>query len=264
MTTQEIYNKIIAEKESGKYEALDELNSTSKAAIWRLWIFVFAYFSKSLQDLFENFKAYIEDVFAKNQEGTLKWWLMKLKQFQFGDVLIFKNGIYQYDIIDKDKRIVKQAAIEPLDRQLIIKVAKEKKDGTLEPLSNVEVEALCAYVDRVKFPGQLTDIISKEADMLKLNYRIYYNAQIPKEELEETIKNAINKYLSNSVFNAKFSTTHLTDELQKLEGVINPVFVEGGVKNYYKTEYVEIEDYFTAAAGYCILEELILEFVPYV
>ncbi len=72
MTTQEIYNNIIAEKESGKYEALDELNSISKAAIWRLWIFVFAYFSKSLQDLFEHFKQYIEDIFAKNQEGTLR------------------------------------------------------------------------------------------------------------------------------------------------------------------------------------------------
>ncbi len=151
-----------------------------------------------------------------------------------------------------------------MDRQLIIKVAKQKEDGTLEPLNDVELEAFRAYVDRVKFPGQLTDIISKEADLLKLNYRIYYNAQVPKWQLEETIKQAINKYLANSVFNAKFSTTHLTDELQKLEGVINPVFTKGEAKNYYKIEYIEIADYYIAAAGYCVLEELTLEFVPYV
>ncbi len=260
MTTQEIYNEIISEKE--KYEELDELNSTSKASVWRLWVFVFAYFSKSIGDLFEHFKQYIEDVFAKNQAGTLKWWMVQLKRFQFGDVLVFKDGVYKYNKIDVEKRIVKQAAIEPLDRQLIIKVAKQKEDGTLEALTELEIEAFNAYVNRIKFPGQLTEIISKEADLLRLNYRIYYNAQIPKPELELVIKDTINKYLSDIVFNAKISITHLTDELQKVKGVINPVFVDGLAKNFYKRDYIAIQDYYVAAAGYCILEELTLEFIP--
>ena len=94
-TTQEINDSIIAEKESGNYPELDVLDSTSKVAIWRLWVWIFSFASKAVLELFESFKTHTEDVFAKNQQGTILWWNMTIREWQFGDALEFIDGLYQ-------------------------------------------------------------------------------------------------------------------------------------------------------------------------
>jgi hypothetical protein len=263
MTTEEIYTQIIAEKESGNYPELDQLSSTSKVAIWRLWVLIFAFFSKTIRDLFDAFKAYIESIFAKNQAGTLLWWTEQIKKFQYGDTLVFADGIFKYALIDVSKQIVKQVAIETLERLISIKVAAIDSGSNLVPLTQPQQDALAAYVAKIKFPGNITKIVSQDADNLKLTYRIYYNGQVVKADLETTIRNAASNYLANIVFNGKFSITEFTDELQKIYGVINPVYVSGVAKNALESDadYAEINDYYTAASGYMEMTELNLQFI---
>jgi hypothetical protein len=262
MTTEEIYTEIVAEKEGGSYPELNSLNNTSSTSIWRTWIFVFAYFSKTIRDLFEDFKTYIESVFAKNQAGTLNWWISELKKFQFGDTLAFLDGVFKYALIDAEKQIIKQVALEPINRQLNIKVATIV-NGILAPLASAQLQALTAYVNAIKFPGTFTNVISQEADTLRLSYRIYYNAQKVKADLETTIRATVDNYLSDFVFNGRFSITGLTDKIQEIPGVINPVYVSGQAKNFYVAEsgYDAIEDYYVAAAGYMKIDTLDLEFI---
>ena len=262
-TTEDIYNEIITEKDSGQYPELDELNSTSKVAIWRLWVWIFAFFSKSLNEIFISFKEYINNVFAKNQAGTLLWWIVQIKAFQYGDLLIFMDGIYKYPVIDETKQIVKQVALENQHPLILFKVANEDINGDLIPLDPQQVTALEAYIHLIKFPGTHTQVISQLPDNLRLNYRIYYNAMIDLTEIETEIIDTVNNYLANIVFNGIFSITKLTDEIQKVQGVINPIYTGGQAKTHYQevTEYSEIIDYYTATAGYMSIDTLNLDFI---
>ena len=265
MTTEEIYNEIIAEKESGNYPELDDLNSTSKVAIWRLWVWLFAFFSKSLNEVFTSFKEHINEVFAKNQHGTLLWWIEQIKAFQYDNTLEFLSGVFKYAIIDETKQIVKQVALESRYPLVLFKVANED-NGNLIPLDSSQKTALESYIAKIKFPGTYTQVISQPADNLRLNYRVYFDAQLIQLDIETEIIETVNSYLANIVFNGQFSITELTDELQKVAGVENPIYLSGQAKNHYQavTEYAEINDYYTAAAGYMAIDELNLEMISHV
>ncbi len=264
MTTTEIYNEIIDEKESGNYPELDELNSTSKVAIWRLWVWIFAFFSNSLNEVFISFKSYINETFAKNQAGTLLWWISNIKKFQDNDSLEFIGGVFKYPIIDETKQIIKQVALESRYPEVIFKVVSEDGSGNLVPISENQVDNLRAYINQIKFPGTYIDVISQLADDLRLNYRIYYNAQLSVSSIETAIREQADSYLSNIVFNGKFSITELTDEFQKITGVVNPMYLSGQAKNHFQNiaEYSEIEDYSNSVAGYMAIDNLTLEFIP--
>ncbi len=260
MTTQEIYNQIIAKKTN--YSELDNLNSTSNVSIWRLWAFIFAFFSKSIDELFETFKTYIESVFAKNQAGTLQWWLNKIKEFQLNDELFVVDGVFKYNLIDVSKQIIVQVALEVENRILVFKCVKSV-DDVLTPLTSSEITSLTAYINKIKFPGTFIQILSQKADDLRLSYRIYYDALLDKTNIETEINATILNYLNNIIFNGKFIITELTDLLQNISGVTNPVYLNGQVKNHFQTEdeYSEIADFATAKAGYFILNTLTLEFI---
>ncbi len=264
MKTNEIYNEIIAEKESGNYPELDELNSISKVAIWRLWVWIFAFFSNSLNEVFISFKSYINETFAKNQAGTLLWWISNIKKFQDNDSLEFIGGVFKYPIIDETKQIIKQVALESRYPEVIFKVVSEDGSGNLVPISENQVDNLRAYINQIKFPGTYIDVISQLADDLRLNYRIYYNAQLSVSSIETAIREQADSYLSNIVFNGKFSITELTDEFQKITGVVNPMYLSGQAKNHFQNiaEYSEIEDYSNSVAGYMAIDNLTLEFIP--
>ncbi|MCF6184353.1 MAG: hypothetical protein L3J56_06950 [Bacteroidales bacterium] len=266
MTTEEIYNEIIDEKESGQYPELDELNSTSKVAVWRLMIWIFSFFSKTIHELFESFKKYIEEVFAKNQHGTLLWWIEQIKAFQYGDILEFIDGVFKYAVIDETKQIVKRVALETLNFVLVFKVATEDSNGNLIPLDTAQKTALHSYINKVKFPGTYTQVISENADDLKINLRIYYNAEVTEAELNTFIEEAVNEYIKNIVFNGNFSITELTDKLQTVKGVVNPVVKSAYGKAHSQdvADYLLIDDYYKAASGYFNIDQINIEYIPYV
>jgi len=90
--------------------------------------------------LFEDLKAWVKDYFAKHQPGTLAWWLDQVKNWQYGDELIFTDGVWKYETIDENKRIVKQVAVEPQGKLLVFKVAKESDTGLI-PLAAEELRS---------------------------------------------------------------------------------------------------------------------------
>jgi hypothetical protein len=262
-TIEEIYNSMIAEKESGNYPELDELNSNSKVAVWRLMLFVVAFISKSIHALFDSFKAEIERIFAVEQIGTIEWWVDRVGKFQYGDELQFADSVFKYLVIDESKRIVKRVALETRQFVLYFKTAKDDGSGNLTPLDQSEKDALQAYVNKIKMPGTYTGIISENADNLKIWLRIYYNAEVTEAELNTSVSDAIVNYIDNVVFNSKFTITNMIDELQKLRGVENPVSLKVEAKAFASpvTDYAVIADYYIPAAGYSELTELNIEYI---
>lgn len=262
-TTEEIYNEIIAEKESGNYPELEELNSTSKVSVWRLWVWIFSFASRTVLQLFEDLKEWMQDYFERKQVGTLRWWIDTVKAFQYGDSLQYINGVWKYAVENTSKQIVKQVALELKQKILLFKVAKIENEK-LAPLAEEEQAALKHYVNQVKLAGQFIDLVSISADRVKFQLRVYYNAQYSQSIVQQKIEEAINDYLSNIVFNGELIITQLIDQLQKIEGVYNPVYVAGYYSNVNYVDWQLLSDNYKALSGYFELENVEIEFVPYV
>lgn len=263
MTTQEIYDEIIAEKESGNYPELAELNSTSKVSIWRLWVWIFAFSSRSVIELFGQLKTWVEDYFARKQVGTLLWWIDQVKAFQYGDSLQYIYGVWKYATIDTNKQIVQQVALELNKGLLYFKVAKIV-NSELVALSTNEIVALKAYINKIKLAGQFINIVSYPADEIKLAFKIYYNAEFDTSALTLNVNAAIKTYLQNIVFNGELIITDIVDQLQQIDGIMNPIFVSGSFKNANMPEWFDLGDYYNAISGYLKANSVELEFVPYV
>ncbi len=172
-SSQQIYNEIITEKE--KYPELKELNSTSKTAVWRLWCWIFAFFSKTMWELFENLKRWIINFYDKQQIGTLMWWDSEIRKFQYDSILEYIDGRFRYREIDEEKQIIKQVAIKGSYASLLFKVAKHDKENNLTALTEAEQTSLLGYINQIKLPGLICEVYSGHADKLILNYKVYYN-----------------------------------------------------------------------------------------
>lgn len=261
-TTQEIYDSMIAEKESGNYPELDTLDSTSKVAVWRLMLWIFAFFSKTIHEVWDSFRAEINRIFAIEQVGTVEWWIDRIGKFQYQDELQFADGIFKYPTIDETKQIVKRTALETRQFVLFFKVAKDDGSGNLSPLLNDEKTALQAYINKLKMPGTYTSVVSEDADNVKVSLRVYYNAEVPKAEITTNIGTVIEDYIQNIVFNGKFVITDMIDQVQAVRGVVNPVALLVESKPASAPNYNTVTDYFVPAAGYSELTDLTIEFIP--
>ena len=213
MTIIEIENQILTEKNART--ELADINSVSQTAEFRLWVKIFATMQFFLQNLWEIFKTEITEIIAKRRIGTPSWYIEIAKDFQLGDTLQ-ENGTYL--VIDATKKIITRAAFRETGGLLTIKVAK----GTaLLPvaLSPAELTQFTAYIDKSKFAGTKTNIISLNADILAITATIYYDAIYDIAETKTLIGNAIVAYLQNLSFDALFVKNELIQKIRSVRGI---------------------------------------------
>ncbi len=244
---------------------LANLTSTSKVAIWRLWVYICAFGIWTVEQIFDLFKIEIEELILLNKIGSKPWYRQKMLEFQFGFSLtemgIYDNtGVLQADILAS--LIIKQSAIEEIDGRLKIKVATEDANKDLAPLSAVQLIAFRNYAEAIKYAGTRLIIISRVPDDFKVNYTIYYDplvldvygARLDGTE-NEPVQNAVRLFLRNLEFNGEIILTKLTDFLQGIEGVEEPVLVSASAK-YGLFPYDSVDEYYISDAGYMKLDEL--------
>jgi hypothetical protein len=233
-TINEIYDEIIAEKETQtvlddltpnpetSLGLLNDLSSSSKVAIWRLWAYIVAVAIWVHEQMFEVFKEEAEAIAAAAPAGTARWYQKKVFEFQFGDSLSFVNNQYVYDPVDESNRIVTRCAVQDRgDGVVVIKVAKGTTPG---PLTSGEKSALEGYIAKIKFAGTRVAVVSLNADDIDISYDIYYDPIVPLATLQSAVQNAIEGFASSLEFNGEFRITKFTDALQAVTGVIDPVF----------------------------------------
>jgi hypothetical protein len=244
---------------------LANLTSTSKVAIWRLWVYICAFGIWTVEQVFDLFKIEIEELILLNKIGSKTWYRKKMLEFQFGFSLtemgIYDNtGVLQADILAS--LIIKQSAIEEIDGRLKIKVATEDTNKDLAPLSAVQLIAFKNYAEAIKYAGTRLIIISRVPDDFKVNYTIYYDplvldvygARLDGTE-NEPVQNAVRLFLRNLEFNGEMILTKLTDYLQTIEGVEEPVLVSASAK-YGLFPYASVDEFYISDAGYMKLDEL--------
>lgn len=261
-TLTEIYNEIVDEKQSlsnlnsllplsSAYfpDFLADLSSGSKVAVWRLWAYVIAFAIWTHEQLWDIFKAEIEDIAAKAIAGTPRWYYERTLEFQLGDTLTYQDFQYRYATVNESARIVKYCAIqERPDGVVVIKTAKDSSGSPVQ-LTGPELTALTAYLQQIKFAGTRLSVNSFAPDDLKIYYEIFYDPIIPEADIKTAVEDAINLFVKSLPFDGKFNINKLTDALQALEGVVDPLF-QSAEARYGALPYASFVREYESNAGY--------------
>ena len=225
---QEIQTLILQAKT--QEPALESLNSTSKVAIWRLWVYIIAVAIWSLEKLFDQHRADIDKRLAELKPHTARWYRSKALAFQYGFDLLpysdtFNNVGHTEEAIEASK-VIKYCAVTdaPTESRIVIKIATAQGE-TLTPATAHQQEAFSRYIDEIKYAGVYVTILNNPPDVLKLAIRIVRNPLILDESgmdvrsSKHTVKEAIQGYLKRLPFNGELSLQALTDKIQRVEGV---------------------------------------------
>ena len=264
---QEIQNLILQAKV--QEPALESLNSTSKVAIWRLWVYIIAVAIWSLEKLFDQHRADIDKRLAELKPHTARWYRSKALAFQYGFDLLpdsdkFNNQGHTEEAIEASKIVKYSAVIESKNEgRLIVKIAGEQGD-TLQPITEPQKQAFEAYLQEIKDAGVRLSVVNYQPDVLHLQMKIVYDPLVLDSNGQsiihatKPIETAIKDYLKRLPFNGELVLAHLIDALQQAEGVKIPHLVLAQSKNitsggsYGDFETIEISKIPTA--GYFTID----------
>jgi hypothetical protein len=268
----EIYDEIIAEKNNNtvlnglqpniddSQTLLDDLSTTSKVAIWRLWAFVMAVAINIHENVWDLFKAEIETRAAEVPTGTPLWYYNEGLKFQYGYSLTWTGTQYVYSTLDEGAQIVKLLAVVDIGFQVRFKAAKLDGAGLPTPLSAAELSAFEGYIRQIKFAGTATSVTSSAGDDIKLNYYIKYDPLVlaPDGSLLQDpavfpVEDAIDGYITGLPFNGVLSLMPLTDAVQAAAGVLDATLNTAQAK-FGGLPYSNIIREYTPDAGYLVLD----------
>jgi hypothetical protein len=260
-TIQEIQTLIYQAK--AQEPALNELNSTSKVAIWRLWVYIIAVAIWSLEKIFDIHRADIDKRLAELKPHTARWYRSKALAFQYGFDLLpdsdkFNNMGHTEEQIETSKIVKYSAVVEsPNEGRLIVKIAGEQGEQ-LQPITDAQKQAFEAYLSEIKDAGVRLSVVNYQPDILHLQMKIVYDPLLIDSNGQSIIhatkpvETAIKEYLKRLPFNGELVLAHLIDELQQAEGVRIPHLVLAQSKhigtngNYGAFEAIEISKIPTA------------------
>lgn len=250
-------------------QTLNEANSTSKVAVWRLWVWIFA-FAMWLH----------EKIVAKNAENSRPQNQANFRQaildYHDGLQLVFKGGRFQYNLTgvddaDERKIIARCAVLESDDGVLVVKIAKEV-GGVLEPVSEVELTRVKAYIKDIKVPGIQIIVINQDADLIKTTLTVYVNPLMIDMTTgnllssgANPVKDAIKDYLANLEFDGAFVKDFFRSKIKASEG-IELVVIEGMETKFELFDWMSFGEWRIPEAGYFKIndEDLTINYLPYV
>ena len=258
-TIQEIQTLILQAK--AQEPALSELNSTSKVAIWRLWVYIIAVAIWSLEKLFDQHRADIDKRLAELKPHTARWYRSKALAFQYGFDLLpdsdkFNNQGHTEEAIEASKIVKYSAVIESKNEgRLIVKIAGEQGEQ-LQPITEPQKQAFEAYLSEIKDAGVRLSVVNYQPDILHLQMKIVYDPLVLDGNGQSIIhatkpvETAIKDYLKRLPFNGELVLAHLIDALQQAEGVKIPHLVLAQSKNI------------TSGGGYGAFETIEISKIP--
>jgi len=213
---------------------LAQINSPSAFAIWRLWTYVVASAIWLLETYFDIHKAEVNEALATLKPHGLRWYQAKTLAFQYGSDLVEDEDYYNNSALTPDgiadQQIVAQASVTEADGKVTVKAAKEVADE-LEPLETAKYNSLLAYLQEIKDAGVRLELLSFNADKLKLTIDVYYDPLILNADGEridgtndDPVGEAARLFLREGLtFNGLFVVEKMRDALQGVDGVFVPM-----------------------------------------
>jgi hypothetical protein len=208
---------------------LQALDSTSATAIYRMLITIVGLGHWHLEKLWDQFKAELKALLARNVYGTLPWYVNEAKQFQYNanvnyylELNEFFEAVYTVDA-PQDQIIAFAAASENVQAAVPIvsvKVAKADSNGRPKPLAQLEYDAFEQYLQRKKAAGVRTEVISLPPDRILPTMEVTYDALGDPATLRQALYDAMTDYLYSLPFDGEIFFERLRDAAQAVEGVV--------------------------------------------
>jgi hypothetical protein len=249
---------------SGTVEFKDEFSLVSLES---QLILIIATSGKTIEDLMDIHDAEVNARIEAMTPGTLNWYKSKSLAFQIEDELMFNQATLKYEYLefDEEKQIVQLASVNETNTGLLIKVAK-LVSNVPEALSPMELNAFIAYMEKVKYAGVFITYVSRPADLIQLNLKVYFDAMILASDgslltnsSKFPVADAVEEYLKLRPFNGMFNVTALIDTLQRVTGVVNPVFRSASAR-YGSQPWKNVTDYYLPNAGHMVIDTLTVEY----
>jgi len=275
-TIPQIYDQIIAIKEGrSELNGLTPLNETSQAflndnasgskvALWRLWCWIMATLTWTMEVLFDTHKTEVETLLAEKTFGTKRWYHASTLNYQHGYQLTWNGKQYVYsDTTSVDAinaKIVKRCSVVFVNNVLQFKVAKLVNDFPA-PLSGSEKTSLTGYLNDIAYPGTELTVVSENPDDLRINLKVYFDplvlntdGSLISDSSKYPVKQAINDFIQNLPFDGRMNTQKLVDAIQKAEGV-KDIELIGLDTRYGVLNYVPVGREYVPFAGHAVLNE---------
>lgn len=242
--------------------------SSSSFAEWKLWRSIIARSIWVFEGIMDVFKAEIQTTVRTKQPGSFDWYYDRVLEFQGGDDglgsfqgddLVMVNGILQYEQPDDTRKIIKKASLRAASGTLAIKVAKKLNENDYQALTSAEQLAFGVYMDNVKYPGTLVNIISQAADLIKYDLQIIYDPVLTISTVQANVKAKLDEYRASLGFDDRFYPFKMVEKVLEAEGVVS--VKNNGVSRKAITEevFTAIDIVYTLAAGYYNYEPLVAD-----
>lgn len=272
----EIYNSLVARKQSftelldltpqyvsgdNPYQLLlDELSSSSKVSIWRLWLFLVAVGHYTLEVMMDAFIAEAEDISKRNAFGTKPWYGDKLLAFQYGYTPVFDSSKYTYEYADTTSsgaiasRIINKVSVKVVknmvNNTILMKVATETAPNTFAPISAPQLVAVDSYIDRIKPPGEKTQIQSFAGDLFRGNFKAWYDGTLIAADFQTAFEDTLKLFLKNIPFDGVLHIDDLIVALKKIPGLVNIQVVGVDVKAAFDPTFQTVSENYNPASGW--------------
>ncbi|NHN26750.1 hypothetical protein FIA58_013780 [Flavobacterium jejuense] len=252
-------------------QTVNSANSTSKVAIWRLWVWIFSFAIWVMYQI-------VNKNALNSRPQNLPNFRQTILNFRDGLNLVWKDGAFNYDltgVVDAEERLIidRCAVLESNDGELVVKVATDNA-GVLEPITEPQKTRLLDYIRQIKVPGVRIRLINEVADKLKIDLTVYVDPLIidlnDGKLLNTTdtvypVQDAINDYLSNLEFNGAFVNDFFRSKIKEAEG-INLAVIDSIQWKYASFPFISFNEFKVPESGYFKIEEtdLNINYLPYV
>lgn len=225
---QEIHTAIL--KSIAVNPNLQDLNSTSKVAIYRLIAYIVAVAIHLHELLFDTHVDEVKTIIYNQTNARLPWYRDMALKFQYGFSLIPDTDNYDNTNATEAQieasKIVKYAAVNESDDEsrVILKIAGETNEE-LSQMLPAEIFSFKDYITKIRPAGVKITIVNYKADKLFLDLTIYRDALILDENgmsitnANYPVEDAILEFMKELPFDGEFIIQDFVDKLQKVPGV---------------------------------------------
>lgn len=261
MTKDEILQTIETERELDP--VLNRINNPHTVGVMKYLSQMFAAVAEFLFNRLSLHRSEVEALVLTERWATPAWYVKKAKEFQYNFELVTDElARYYYDNsaflqsggeqseIDNAK-VIKQAAVSFTGKRMIVKIAGEL-NGELTKISDTIAEAFKSYIEQIKRPGTPVTIYNFEADLIDVEFDVFFNGQLKEADVLAAVADTMNEYLKGIVFNGIFNTAKLTDAIQKTKGVVDPFLISAKARRSFDpvSEAKEVKQYYSSYSGY--------------
>jgi hypothetical protein len=190
-------------------------------SLFRLLAYIFAVCTHYLETLLDAHKKEVQDLLDNRQPATKAWYAAKVKAFQLGDNI---DGTGNYPVINTTKQIISRLAVkETTQGEVLIKVAKGTV-GQEVALAAPEKLQLESYIDKVKYAGTKTEVVSLNADLLNIEAELFYDPIYTLADIQARTEAALYAFMTTLQFDGRVRRNALIEQVRDVTGVVDIEF----------------------------------------